>query len=162
MPHESAQRIETSSVRTAGVLVDLSFVASFENVRVAISQSTRELAVLNLSREDLHSVQLVLAEALNNVVEHAYAPGQRGDVTLIVRHHRAALLIEVRDRGRAMPGGRPPVGDNPSEDVDAVTPPEGGFGWFLIREIANDLIYDRRNGENFLIFRMALQSLKAT
>lgn len=146
---------------TGGPLAQLTFVASFEQVRAAISQATRELSALNLPREELHSVQLVLAEALNNVVEHAYAPGERGEITLILRQRRAGLIIEVRDRGRAMPGGRPPAGDNPSDGVEPMNVPEGGFGWFLIREIARDLIYDRRDGENFLIFRMALESLKA-
>ena len=134
----------------------MSFRASFDNVRDAIAAANESLAPLNLDQEDHHSVQLVLAEALNNVVEHAYQPGNPGDVTLILRHGRAGLLVEVRDRGRAMPNGRPPNTDGPSASGTRDALPEGGFGWFLIREIARDLIYDRRDGENFLIFRMKI------
>ena len=55
-----------------------------------------------------------------------------------------------------MPNGRAPLGDNPRDYARADELPEGGFGWFLIRELAHDLVYDRENGENFLIFRMAI------
>ena len=134
----------------------MSFTSTFENVRDAIAAATHQLKPLNLGAEDLHSVQLVLAEALNNVVEHAYDENHPGEVTLILRYGRAGLLVEVRDRGKAMPHGRPPVGDEPSEDAARRNLPESGFGWYLIREIARDLIYDRRDGENFLIFRMTV------
>ena len=34
--------------------------------------------------------------------------------------------------------------------------PEGGFGWFLIRELTHDLTYRRDGSRNHLSFRMVL------
>ncbi len=139
-----------------GVLSRTAFLATFENVRLAIERAMTTLGPLNLDQEELSAIEIVLAEALNNVVEHAYRPDEAGQIKLVLRHGRAGLLIEIRDSGRPMPNGRTPLGEHPSARPDGETLPEGGFGWFLIRELARDLVYDRENGENFLIFRMAV------
>lgn len=160
MPPEPALNRQSQTIGRSvagGALYRKTIKASFENVRTTISGASEALETLNLAKETLHSVQLVLAEALNNVVEHAYDASEEGDVTLILRHGRAGLLIEVRDGGKPMPNGRPPIGGSPTEESARTNLPEGGFGWYLIREIARDLIYDRRDGENFLIFRMTLE-----
>ena len=39
------------------------------------------------------------------------------------------------------------------------TMPEGGYGWFLIRELVQDLVYDRQNDENILFFRYRLSDI---
>ena len=157
MPHDAAMNhVQAAPPATAagGVLSRTAFRATFDNVRLAITNAMDTLHPLNLSEEETSSVQIVLAEALNNVVEHAYPEEAPGDVCLSIRQRQAGLLIEIRDSGTPMPGGRAPIGDHPIRSPDDPMP-EGGFGWFLIRELVRDLIYDRRDGENFLIFRMA-------
>ena len=159
MPHDTAMTPATSSppvTAAGGVLSRTAFLATFENVRLAIERAMTALEPLNLNGEELSSVEIVLAEALNNVVEHAYRPDETGQVKLVLRYGRAGLLIEIRDSGRPMPNGRTPLGEHPSVRPDGDALPEGGFGWFLIRELACDLVYDLENGENFLIFRMAV------
>ena len=159
MPHDAAMNHAHSAppaTAAGGVLSRAAFRATFDNVRRAIEEAMVSLEPLALSDEDCDSVQIVLAEALNNVVEHAYRGAEPGEVKLVLRHGRAGLLIEIRDKGKPMPNGRTPTGEHPSRALGADELPEGGFGWFLIRELARDLIYDRENGENFLIFRMAI------
>ncbi|MGI9389220.1 MAG: ATP-binding protein, partial [Boseongicola sp.] len=68
----------------------------------------------------------------------------------------AGLLIEIRDSGKPMPNGRTPVGEHPADAAPQAGMPEGGYGWYLIKQLARDMVYDRENGENFLIFRMPL------
>lgn len=140
-----------------GILLRTAFSANFPAVREAIASAKVALEPLELTEEEVTSVELVLAEALNNIVEHAYS-GDEGTIRMVLRHGRAGVLIEVRDNGRAMPNGRAPIGDHPMEKPEANSDdlPEGGFGWFLIRELARDLIYDRADNENFLVFRLAI------
>ncbi len=159
MPHDAAMNHSHSAppaTAAGGVLSRTSFHATYQNVRTAIENAIAALEPLNLASEERESVELVLAEALNNVVEHAYEGTHPGEIKLVLRHGRAGLLVEIRDGGKPMPNGRTPVGDHPSLSIADNELPEGGFGWFLIRELARDLIYDRENGENFLIFRMAV------
>lgn len=159
MRHEaSMNHVHAAPPSTAAgsVLSRSAFRATFDNVRLAIENAMTTLEPLNLPDEEKSSVEIALAEALNNVVEHAYPDGAPGDVKLVLRHGRAGLLVEIRDNGLPMPNGRTPEGTHPTEAQPSNDLPEGGFGWFLIRELARDLVYDRENGENFLIFRLAV------
>ncbi len=157
-PDPGASHVSADPPATAagGVLSRTAFRATFDNVRLAIEKAKSAMAPLALSKDDESSVELILAEALNNVVEHAYPAGQPGNIKLVIRHGRAGLLIEVRDTGRPMPHGRTPIGLHPHEKDTGETLPEGGYGWYLIRQLARDVVYDRDNGENFLIFRVAV------
>jgi len=159
MPHDAAMnhvRADPPATAAGCVLSRTAFRATFDNVRLAIKNAMSALEPLNLPQDEASSVEIALAEALNNVVEHAYPEGAPGDVKLVLRHGRTGLLIEIRDSGKPMPNGRTPAGHHPTDRHPKNNLPEGGFGWFLIRELARDLVYDRENGENFLIFRLAV------
>ena len=96
---------------------------------------------------------LVLAEVMNNVVEHGYAGvdgGAGGQIRLSLRARGADLRARVIDRGQPFPGGVLPEGAAAQPD----SLPEGGFGWGLIRQMACNLRLDRRRNCNVLSFRV--------
>lgn len=90
-------------------------------------------------------LEIVLAEVLNNIVEHAYA-GQPGPIRLRLRSGAAGLHVLAEDEGRAMPPQGLPAGRMPP----SAAAPEGGFGWCLIRALSRDLGYWRGPGCNRL------------
>ncbi len=98
-----------------------------------------------LTAESLSAAQIVLAEALNNVVEHAYAQ-YPGKIEIWVTRRESYLFIRIMDDGLAMPGGDLPCG-KPGWPEDL---PEGGFGWSLIRNLSHDLTYARDGKRNLL------------
>ena len=57
-----------------------------------------------LVAEDRSTAEIVLAEVLNNVVEHAYAQGS-GPILLTLSLGDGLLHCRVEDEGAAMPGG---------------------------------------------------------
>lgn len=137
-------------------LLDKTYPAEFRWVRRAVQNAVEELRADEVPADALGSVEIVLAEALNNVAEHAYPEDVQGELRLIVRRRAKALMFEIRDKGRPMPQGRAPMGEHPVTEFDQQDEmPEGGYGWFLIREIVSDLVYDRRDEENFLLIRMS-------
>lgn len=145
-----------ASERLSETLIDKTFPADFRWVRRIVQETVDVLSQDDTVRpEDVDTIQIIIAEALNNVVEHAYPEDKPGDVNLIVRRRRGALMCEIKDRGRPMPNGRVPVGDHPMHRENGEPMPEGGYGWFLIRELVRDLIYDRKNGENVLFMTFA-------
>lgn len=157
MPHDGGASNASNSTTETAVVVDETFPADFRWVRRWVQRTVDELDAAGVSKDDLSSVEIVLAEALNNVVEHAYPEGKIGKVRLLVRRRSSSLMVEIRDFGRPMPQGRAPLGNHPMTEFnqdDAM--PEGGYGWFLIREIVRDLVYDRRDDENLLLFRIKL------
>jgi serine/threonine-protein kinase RsbW len=133
---------------------DLVIRAEPASVRAALLQITSAQPVCNLSRDQRGTVELVLAEVLNNVAEHAYADAA-GPVAVTVSLHSGALVCDVVDEGKAMPGGTLPEGRLPEATSDSDFP-EGGFGWHLIRSLAHDLVYRRQRGSNRLSFVIPL------
>ncbi len=93
--------------------------------------------------------ELVLAEVLNNIVEHAYG-SDGGQIEVTVRQSGPLLACRVVDHGRPMPRETLPAGTLP--DLDAADLPDGGFGWHLIRSLSQDLCYRRIGARNELTF----------
>ena len=126
-------------------------------VREALSRILAALRPLNLDVEEEGTIELVLAEALNNIVEHAYpASVPPGPIAIRCTHQTDGLIVQVKDRGFAMPDGKMPVGELSSLEVELEDMPEGGFGWFLIQHLAKDVTYVRVKEENHLKMRLAV------
>lgn len=140
----------------ASVLVRLTIPGDPFAVRTALAHSLAALEPLELTADCRSSTELILAEVLNNVVEHAYATGD-GPITLELRLAEAGLACTVCDNGLPMPAGRPPRGGRTRLDVPDEDLPEGGFGWFLIRTLTRDLAYVRDGGSNRLSFLVPLE-----
>ena len=111
---------------------------------------------MQLNEADEGTVELVLGEVLNNVVEHAYGPGASGRIEMECALVGSALRFCVRDEGKALPGLHLPCGRAPEVDRPLEELPEGGFGWFLVHSLARDLSYHRDTQHNILKFSIFL------
>jgi serine/threonine-protein kinase RsbW len=141
-------------------VISLFFPATGAAVRDALIAVDAALTAARIDENLRDRAQIALAEACNNIVEHAYAAGDSGRepmITLDVAADRGGLQVILRDRGGPMPDGRLPGADLP--DIDADDPlalPEGGWGWPLLRRTARSLSLSRRNDQNILRFRLPL------
>ncbi|WP_278921986.1 MULTISPECIES: ATP-binding protein [Pseudophaeobacter] len=133
-----------------------SFTATELDARSGISAVMERLREIDLPDERAGDVQIALAEAVNNVVEHAYAGTEKGDVRIKCNLYPQELRIQICDAGFpltdcALPPGEPADLSGPIETL-----PEGGFGWFLIRELTSRLHYERlgRNNRLSLYFQV--------
>lgn len=125
-------------------------------VRKVLCQALSAEPLAGLSDDDRGTAEIVLAEVLNNVVEHAYAAGT-GPILLTLQLGDGWLHCLVEDEGAAMPGGEPPAGRAP----DPAALPEGGFGWHLIRVLCSGLRYERQDGMNRLSFSLPAERSNA-
>ena len=100
--------------------------------------------------------QIVLAEVLNNIVEHAYQGDPDGEIQLWWTLGPSGLHVRIADSGRAMPDGKLPLALERRAADHAALVPEGGFGWFLIAGLAHNIVYRRERGMNVLTFRMVV------
>lgn len=129
-------------------------------VREALLRIREGLAPLKLDIEEVGTVELVLAEALNNIVEHAYADGDGSKPIRIICHHREnGIHFRIEDKGVMMPDGRLPLGNAQEVTVNTMDLPEGGFGWFMIQDLAKDVTYQRVGKANRLDLRLAIASV---
>lgn len=95
-----------------------------------------------LPRDERECTLLVLAEALNNVVEHGYA-GVPGWIGVTRGRGRAWRIVDAARPFRPDQGGTMPEGAA-----------EGGFGWPLIRALTEEARLRRTRGMNVLTLRM--------
>ncbi|MBY6115065.1 ATP-binding protein [Mameliella alba] len=100
--------------------------------------------------------ELVVAEVLNNIVEHAYEDRAGGDILLKLTFAPKRLAVEFTDFGRPMPNGAAPEGAPADLDVAVEDLPEGGFGWFLIRSLSENLAYSHDGDRNRLTLTIPL------
>lgn len=137
----------------------LVFLASPATIRENLGHLMQARPLSDLSDDSRASAELVLAEVLNNIAEHAYTDG-RGPVSLSLVRAGNGIACLVVDQGAAMPGGTLPGGAMPdaslplSPDLALEDLPEGGFGWHLIRSLTQDLAYRRTGGCNRLSFTL--------
>ena len=106
----------------------------------------------SLPEDGRGTAEIVLAEALNNIVEHAYAHHD-GEIEISLQLRQNELLCVISDTGVPMPSGQLPSGVLTSFE-DTAHLPEGGFGWHLIRCLSKDLTYRRTGDRNLLSFRL--------
>ena len=119
-------------------------------VRLALADLMQDPLLSKCSASLAVNAEIVLAEVMNNIVEHAYAV-TTGEICLTLRRSAAGIFCELTDCGAPMPGLTPPAGKfQELGNIDDL--PEGGFGWFLIRSLVEGLSYRRENGENHLSF----------
>lgn len=110
-----------------------------------------------VTADALGRLELVLAEVLNNVAKHASRSPLMPDpkVHLCVVRHEAGLACAITDDGVSLPADclRP----RQLPQLDSAELPEGGFGWYLIQDLTQELRYYREGQRNFLGFSVPHQ-----
>ena len=136
----------------AQAITTLTIDSNFGSVRHALASVADALAQGGQPADMVETTELVLAEVLNNVVEHAYAGDDTRTIRLEVAPTPRGIHCRVDDAGHALPTQalRPSTPAAP-ERIRADLP-EGGFGWCLIRQMTTDLHYHRTGGQNRLCF----------
>ena len=135
--------------------LELSLGSSPQEIRAALDRVRRALRDAGWDDEARGTAELVLAEALNNIVEHAYSDADLpGPIHIACHHAPDGLHLAVSDEGLPMPDLQAPLGLPQEIDRPVCDLPEGGFGWFLIRDLAKDLSYRRLAQENRIDLRL--------
>lgn len=114
-------------------------------------------ALLKQKRVDdltLASVEIVVTEVLNNIVEHALS-AVTGWFELRCAISKHDLAFQITDNGREMPFGRLPAGIPPDIKGPRHELPEGGWGWSLVHTLADDLHYQRNDSLNHVSFTIS-------
>ncbi|WP_242626512.1 ATP-binding protein [Paracoccus sediminis] len=112
-----------------------------------------------ISADAMGRLELVLAEVMNNVTEHACdaaMPGAGpGSMHLCVVMHDTGLSCAITDDGGMLPADCLKPRSLPA--LDPLDLPEGGFGWFLIQGLTQSLCYYREEHRNCLAFTVPYQ-----
>lgn len=93
------------------------------------------------------SLNLAMEEAVVNVMDYAYPEGTEGEVDIEAIADEAQLHFTISDSGK-------PFDPTAKEEVDttlsAEERPIGGLGIHLIRQLMDNISYERKDGKNIL------------
>lgn len=109
-----------------------------------------------VGEDTLGRLELVLAEVMNNVAEHAAIPveGRIAErpplIHISIVRHDTGLACAISDDGVSLPEECVLPRGLPVMDLSDL--PEGGFGWYLIQDLTQALCYYREEQRNFLAF----------
>lgn len=132
---------------------EIQFISDAFAVRDALEKLSSAWARWDVDDGSRIGAEQALAEILNNVVEHAHAGREDGAVIVKSVCVGKELRIEVLDNGGPVPEAvfqRRELATFGDELDDL---PEGGFGWFMIHALTDDLTYMRQDGWNRLQFK---------
>jgi len=126
----------------------LNINSTFSEVRRASDLLQEFCEVHNIAVEAQGQLELILIEALNNVVEHAYLEKPDGTILIELENSNANTIIKITDAGIAAPGT---VVIEGSKLPDENKLPEGGWGLCLIQALADTIEYFRYSDHNTLV-----------
>jgi len=147
---------ETFHMRFPPRGMEMDFPGTEPAVRVALDNMQGSLTAAGLGADVAGRFEIVMAEALNNVVEHAYEQFPSGRIAVTLSWDSAHVYCRIVDEGKALPGHKPPKGRPKPDDCAFDDLPEGGFGWHLIHTLAQDVRYIREVDKNQLSFAIPL------
>lgn len=114
--------------------------------------TTRLIERYRLPLNESGRINLLLEEALVNVISYAYPPGQEDDIRLVAQYDDidGALTLEISDTG--MPFD-PTAAPEPDINAPAEARRTGGLGIHLVRALSDDLQYYRSAERNHLVIK---------
>lgn len=127
----------------------LAIDSRLENVRLLSMAVRGACAELGLSERALGEVELCVAEAVTNCIEHGYDSQPGHPIEALVVSEEDALVISLVDHGRPIPEDRLPPPE-PEIPDDPLLLPEGGRGLFLLFAMMDRVEYERGPGGNKL------------
>ena len=120
----------------------------FDAVRIGLSKFMLNLETLH-TQYNLDDIELVLAEVLNNIVEHGGKNAQKKTISMRWSN-TDQLCITIIASGPCIPSEIITNANMPDPHVGFNNLPEGGFGWALVNAICYKVCTKRRGSFNTL------------
>lgn len=126
-------------------------IAEINKLAVFVEELGEEL---NLAPDLVFNLNLVLEEAVSNVILYAYPQEEHQEIVLTVEKSDKNLIFVLTDSGKEFDPTQVPDADVTLSAEDRQI---GGLGIFLIRQIMNKVEYQRIEGKNVLTLGKQLE-----
>lgn len=118
---------------------EATFIANFDvldEIRDFVAETARQA---NFSDKEIYSIQLAADEACSNVIEHAYAGVDDGQIELACFVIDRGVKIIIRDQGKSF---NPSSVPEPNLGADLSERQIGGLGMYLMRKLMDEVTYE--------------------
>jgi anti-sigma regulatory factor (Ser/Thr protein kinase) len=119
-----------------------------EGMPQAVSMISRFVTENGLAPAMQHDLNVVIDEALNNIISYAYDPGSKDEITIRLRHLQDEIVVQIEDRGRPFD---PLQAVAPDLDGSLRSRKVGGLGVHFMRSLMDSVSYKRIDGKNQLV-----------
>lgn len=109
---------------------------------------------LGLDMELKMNLNLVLEEMVSNVIFYAYPEGKAADIELVAESDGSKLTFVLSDRGKAFD---PTLKADADPDVNPAEREIGGMGIYIVKNIMNEVSYQRLEGQNLLTMTKTIE-----
>ena len=128
---------------------------------ISIKNRMEELARVNLFIEEIceelgldmelqMNLNLVIEEMVVNVISYAYPEGTEANIELKAESNGKELTFVLSDRGREFD---PTLSESPDMNVNPAERELGGMGIYIVKNIMNEVTYQRLEGKNLLTMK---------
>ena len=119
-------------------------VGELERVNQFVEEIGEELG---LDMELQMNLNLVMEEMVSNVIFYAYPEGKVEDIELVAESDGKELTFVLSDKGKEFD---PTLKDDADPDVNPMERDIGGMGIYIVKNIMNQVTYQRLEGKNLL------------
>jgi serine/threonine-protein kinase RsbW len=128
-------------------LIIKNHVGELERVNKFIEEIGEELG---LDMELLMNLNLVMEEMVSNVIFYAYPEGKTAEIELVAESNGKELTFMLSDQGKEFD---PTAKEDADPDVNPMEREIGGMGIFIVKNIMNQVTYQRLEGKNLLTMK---------
>jgi serine/threonine-protein kinase RsbW len=123
------------SAKMLNSIFDASF-HSLDEIREFVGEAASQVG---FSEKEIYSIQLAADEASTNIIEHAYAGREGGQIEIDCTVAGDELKIILRDKGRSFDPSSIP---EPNVKADLSERKIGGLGMYLMRKLMDEVYYE--------------------
>ncbi len=105
---------------------------------------------LGLDMELMMNLNLVMEEMVSNVIFYAYPEGKTADIELVAETKGKELTFVISDSGKEFD---PTMKEDANPDIDPTEREIGGMGIYIVKNIMNEVTYQRLEGKNLLTMK---------
>ena len=122
-------------------------IEELERLAIFVEEVSEELG---LDPETTMNLNLALEEVVSNVILYAY-PREMGEkITIMAQTEKQSLIFTITDKGKEFD---PTIVEEADVTLSAEEREIGGLGIFIVKNIMNEVTYQRLDGKNILTLK---------
>jgi serine/threonine-protein kinase RsbW len=122
-------------------------VGELERVNQFVEEIGEELG---LDMELQMNLNLVMEEMVSNVIFYAYPEGKHEEIELVAESDGKELTFVLSDKGKEFD---PTLKEDADPNVNPMERDIGGMGIYIVKNIMNQVTYQRLEGKNLLTMK---------
>lgn len=130
---------------------EVNILSDYDNV-AKVNDDIREVLEDNgVEPHILNAFEICIMESINNIIKHAYK--EQKDKTICVKLKLDNKLIEMEIVDEGEPNNNFVIPDLDFDPKDINNLPESGMGLYIMKQLMDELTYNRKNGKNYFILK---------